>query len=65
MEYEADQRHGEYLIKAVGLSEANGFSSPGEELKPWQAAEDEQSLDAKDSSEYRALAARVKLLSIG
>ena len=33
-EYEADQRHGEYIIKAMGLSEENGFSSPAEELKP-------------------------------
>ena len=40
-EYEADQRHGEYIIKDVGLSEANGLSSPGEELKSWQEAEDE------------------------
>ena len=63
-EYEADQRHGEYIIQAMGLSEANGLSSPGEESKPWQETEDEQSLDVKDSSEYRALAARANFLAL-
>ena len=63
-EYEADQRHGEYIIQAMGLSEANGLSNPGEESKPWQETEDEQSLDVKDSSEYRALAARANFLAL-
>ena len=30
-EYEADQRHADLIVKALGVEEAKGVSTPGEE----------------------------------
>ena len=36
-EYEADQRHGELIIKALGMEECKSVVSPGEDAKEWEA----------------------------
>ena len=63
-EYEADQRHGEIIVQAMGLACAKGVSSPGEESKHWQEDEDEKLLGPNLSSEYRAIAARANFLAM-
>ena len=63
-EYEADQRHGEVIIQALGLERANGVTSPGEDSKTWQEEEDATPLHPITGSEYRALAARANFLAI-
>ena len=63
-EYEADQRHGEVIIQALGLERANGVTSPGEDSKTWREEEDATPLHPITGSEYRALAARANFLAI-
>ena len=62
-EYEADQRHAEYIIKALNMQDAKPVVTPGEESKPWKEAEEEQELSAEQSAEYRSLAARTNYLA--
>jgi len=63
-EYEADQRHAEYLVRAMNLQDAKAVSTAGEEDKPWKQQEEEVELDAAQSTEYRALAARANYLAV-
>ena len=65
-EYDADRRHGELIIQAMGLAEAKlrGITSPGEDLKQWDLEEDEKLLDMKAGSEYRQVAARANFLAL-
>lgn len=62
-EYEADQRHGEFIVQALGLEGAKGVTSPGEEAKAWLELEDAKLLDTTKASEYRALEARANYLA--
>ncbi len=62
-EYEADQRHAEFLIKALNLQEANPLSTPQEEEKPWKQTEEAQKLDSEKATEYRSLGARANYLA--
>ena len=39
-EYEPDQRHAEIIIGALGLEDARGVSTPGEEEKAWEEEDD-------------------------
>ena len=61
LEIEADQRHGELIIKGMGLDRAKGLSTPGvdEPLKD----EDEVLKDWR-SGQYRSLAARANSLAL-
>ena len=52
-EYEADQRHGELIVEMMGLKEANGVNSPGEEPKAWEEEEDEEELEDQMARDYR------------
>ena len=63
-EYEADQRHGEVVIKAMNLQDAKGVTSPGEDGKAWLELEEANPLEPKTASEYRALAARLNYLAL-
>ena len=63
-EYEADQRHGEIIVKTMGLSEARGVSTPGEDTKSWLEIEEAQPLEGVRATEYRALAARANYLAL-
>ncbi len=62
-EYEADQRHAEYLVRALNLEEAKAVSTAGEEETPWRRQEEEVVLDESKSTEFRALAARANYLA--
>jgi len=62
-EYEADQRHGELIVKTLSLDAARPISTPGEDGKPWLEEEEAKLLDAAQATEYRALAARANYLS--
>merc|ERR1711911_187427 len=62
IEYEADQRHAEIIVKALGLGEeSKGVVTPGHkrEAKP----EDERELAPKDATAYRASVARGNYLA--
>ena len=64
-EYEADQRHGELVVKGMGLEGAKGVVTPGEEVKAWnEEEEEEEKLGAGEASEYRGLAARANYLAL-
>ena len=59
--YEADPRHAETLIEAMGLQEAKSLSTPGsKEL----AKEDAEEMTRADQTNYRAMAARCNYLSL-
>ncbi len=62
-EYEADQRHAEYIVKALNLQDAKPVSTAGEEEKLWKQEEEAVKLDNGKSTEYRALAARANYLA--
>ena len=55
--YEAEQRYGELIVKALTLQEAKSVQTPGEDEKSWQE-EDRERLNNQDARKYRALAAR-------
>ena len=57
-EYEPDQRHAEMIIGALGLEDARGVSTPGEEEKAWEEEENQVLLDPAQSSANRAVSAR-------
>ena len=63
-EYEADQRHGELIVKGLGLERAKSVNSPGEDLKPWEEDENAIPLNPADATAYRALAARANYLAL-
>ena len=63
-EYEADQRHGELIVEMMGLKEANGVNSPGEEPKAWEEEEDEEELEDQMARDYRGVAARANYVSM-
>ena len=62
-EYEADQRHTEFLVQALNLTNANPVGTPQEEQKPWLEKEESQKLDGGRAAEYRSLAARANYLA--
>ena len=62
-EYEADQRHVDYLVRALNLQDANDVNTPQEESKPWLAKEEEVPLDEGKAWEYRSLVARGNYLA--
>ena len=62
LEYEADQRHAEIIVNKLGLEmNSKGVSTPGckRECDP----SEENELDTKDATTYRALVARGNYLS--
>ena len=61
-EAEADQRHADIIVKALGMENANAVKAPGEEAR--EAEEWEEELGAKEASLYRAVAARANYLAL-
>ena len=59
--YEADPRHAETLIEAMGLQDAKPLSSPGSK-EP--VKEDEGEMKKEDQTNYRAMAGRCNYLSL-
>ena len=62
-EYEPDQRHIDLLIDGLGLQQAKGVSTPGEEEKKWEEEENKQELGAEDARKFRGHAARLNYLA--
>ena len=63
-EYEPDQRHADILIQAMNLSGAKGVKAPGEDEKNWEMSENDQAVDSKEETHFRALAARPNYLAL-
>ena len=61
---EADQRHGELIVKALNLHEAKSVSTPGGNEKSWQEEEDRERLNSQDASQYRALVTSANYLAL-
>ena len=59
--YEADPRHAEMIISALGLQDSKPVGTPG--VKPSGQGEDEGPLSENDKSQCRALVARANYLS--
>ena len=63
-EYEPDQRHADILIQAMNLSGAKGVKAPGEDEKNWEMSDNDQAVDPKEETHFRALAARANYLAL-
>ena len=64
-EYEADQRHAEIVIEALGLNTAKTVTTPGENEKEWETEANKDLLDKEKASLYRSIAARLNYLASG
>ncbi len=62
IEYEADQRHAEIIVKEVGVEQGKEVVTPG--VKHGQD-EDQTPLVGKEAKAYRGIAARANYLSAG
>ena len=62
--HEADQRHADLIVKAMGLEQAKGGKTPGEEARPWAEEEDAKLLDGREQGEFRSIAARANYLAL-
>ena len=62
-EYEPDQRHVDLLVSGLGLGEAKGVATPGEDSRRWEEAEDAEELDPANAKKFRGHAARLNYLA--
>jgi hypothetical protein len=63
-EYEADQRHADLIVKAMGMQEANGVKTPGEDERAWEEEENNLPLHPREVTNFRAIAARANYLAL-
>jgi len=63
VEYEADPRHAEIVIKELGLTDAKGVVTPGTKDEGTTKADCEKPLEGHKASEYRAHTARLNYLT--
>ena len=63
-EYEPDQRHADTLIQAMNLSGAKGVKAPGEDEKNWEMSENDQAVDPKEETHFRAHVGRANYLAL-
>ena len=63
IEYEADPRQGELLIRQLGLEGANGVATPGCKYTVAEMEKHSNELDSMTASRFRAAAARANYLS--
>ena len=63
IEYEADPRHQEIIIKELGLEGARALSTPGSKELPHKH-DDEEPLLNPEATKYRAICARVNFLAL-
>ena len=66
IEYEPDQRHGELIIKQMGLEAGRPVATPGvaESETDVEAREQSEELQGEEATQYRALAARLNYLAL-
>ena len=62
--FEADQRHGEILIKALGLNDAKEVITPGITRPVDEYVNESKELDSETTTLYRACAARCNFLGL-
>ena len=62
-EYEADQRHAELIIQAMGMEKGKAVATPGEEEPSWKLEDNDKELGPKETTLYRMVAARANYLS--
>ena len=62
-EYEADQRHADLIVKAMGLEKARPVSTPGEDEPTWKLEDNEKPLSPTETTHYRMVAARANYLA--
>ena len=63
IEYEADQRHAEIIVRELGLKpDSTSANSPGVAAK-WAELEEHEPLNAKDRTWYRQVVARGNYLA--
>ena len=62
-EYEPDQRHAELIVEAMGMSDAKGITTPGEDEKAWEAEENDEEVKNDQATLFRKTAARANYLS--
>ena len=63
-EYEADQRHAELIIQAMGMEKGKAVATPGEDEPAWKLEDNEKELGPKETTLYRMVAARANYLSV-
>ena len=63
-EMEADQRHADILVQALGLSGAKSVTTPGEQDKSWEEVENKVELSSAQAHQFRQLAARANYLAM-
>ena len=63
LQYEADPRHAEILVRELGVTEKEAVVTPGVKWKP-EEVEASQPLDGPRASQFRALAARANYLGL-
>jgi hypothetical protein len=63
IKYEPDQRHAEIIVKMMKLDQSNAVGSPGVKDAKFDPHEEEELLDAKGQSRFRAMAARANYLA--
>lgn len=66
LDYEADPRHAEYIVKALNLEGCKPVTTPAEKQKMEDviAAEEQPSLEPEKASQYRSLTMRAAYLSM-
>ncbi len=60
IEYEADPRHGELVVKMLGLEDVNGVVTPGEKMEERES----EPLGTGETTMYRAICARCNYLAM-
>ena len=63
-EYEADQRHAELIVEALGLNDCKSVKTPGEDLQPCEAEDNAKELSEGDATGFRKVAARANYLAM-
>ncbi len=62
-ELEADQRHGEMIIEEMGLTNARGANTPGEDEKRHEEEDNKKPLEPERARRFRSTAARANYLA--
>ena len=60
---ETDQRHVEILVDELSLKDAKEKKLPGEDDKEWELEGDQEELEPRQATRFRALAARLNYLA--
>ena len=62
-QHEADQRHAELIVQAMGMKEGKAVKTPGEDSPSWKMEDEEEYLGKSETTSYRMVAARANYLA--